>query len=161
MKKNRLIALILALGVLAAAFVIPASATEAEAAQEIEIIFLDETLPQETKDRIIAYYTENPDGEDDGVAPCNILCDLLGHKLESTDIRSVVHKYRATAPRCQQKTSRYTFCTRCDYETSTLLNTEYICWTSFYNINSNRSTCMHYIMCTFINKLYCTAPIAN
>lgn len=126
MKKTRVLSFILALSILAVAFIIPVSATEAESTQDIEIIFLDENLPQETKDRIIAFYTENPDGEADEVAPCNILCDLLGHKLETTNINSVTHKYRDTAPRCQQKIFKYTFCTRCDYEYSTLLSTQYI-----------------------------------
>ena len=127
MKTKRFLSLLLTLAVLTGLFVIPTSAVETEevATTEIEIFIENEDISEETRAKIIAYYSD-PNHEDDGVATCGLTCTLFGHKLESTTVRSVTHKASATAPRCLQKTYDYDACTRCDYEKSTLLGSIYI-----------------------------------
>ena len=127
MKTKRFLSLLLTLAVLTGLFVIPTSAVETEevATAEIEIFIENEDISEETKAKIIAYYSD-PNHEDDGIATCGLTCTLFGHKLESTTVRSVTHKASATAPRCLQKTYDYDACTRCDYEVSTLLTSTYI-----------------------------------
>ena len=127
MKTKRFLSLLLTLAVLTGLFVTPTSAVEVEDATtaEIEIFIENEEISEETKAKIIAYYSD-PNHEDDGIATCGLTCNLFGHKLESTTVRSVTHKARATAPRCLEQTYDYDACTRCDYEKSTLLGSSYI-----------------------------------
>ena len=127
MKTKRFLSLVLTLAVLTGLFVIPTSAVESEevTTAEIEIFIENEDISEETRAKIIAYYSD-PNHEDDGIATCGLTCTLFGHKLESTTVRSVTHKARATAPRCLQQTYDYVACTRCDYEKSTLLSSSYI-----------------------------------
>ena len=127
MKTKRFLSLLLTLAVLTGLFVTPTSAVEVEDATtaEIEIFIENEEISEETKAKIIAYYSD-PNHEDDGIATCGLTCTLFGHKLESTTVRSVTHKARATAPRCLEQTYDYDACTRCDYEKSTLLGSSYI-----------------------------------
>ena len=127
MKTKRFLSLLLTLAVLTGLFVIPTSAVETEevATAEIEIFIENEDISEETKAKIIAYYSD-PNHEDDGIATCGLTCTLFGHKLESTTVRSVTHKASATAPRCLEKIYDYDACTRCDYEKSTLLSSSYI-----------------------------------
>lgn len=127
MKTKRLLSLVLTLSVLTGLFLIPTSAVEVEKVEttEIEIFIENEEISEETRAKIIAYYSD-PNHEDNGVATCGLTCTLFGHKLESTTVRSVTHKVSATAPRCLEKTYDYDACTRCDYEKSTLLGSSYI-----------------------------------
>ena len=127
MKTKRFLSLVLTLSVLTGLFIIPTSAVEAvePTTAEIEIFIENEDISEETKNKIIAYYSD-PNHEDDGIATCGLTCTLFGHKLESTTVRSVTHKVSATAPRCLEKTYDYDACTRCDYEKSTLLGSSYI-----------------------------------
>ena len=127
MKTKRFLSLLLTLTVLTGVFIIPTSAVEAvePTTAEIEIFIENEDISEETKNKIIAYYSD-PNHEDDGIATCGLTCTLFGHKLESTTLRTVTHKASATAPRCLEKTYDYVACTRCDYEKSTLLGSSYI-----------------------------------
>ena len=125
MKTKRFLSLLLALTVLLGLFVMPTSAAEENETTEIEIYIENENISEETRAKIIAYYSD-PTHEDDHATTYGLTCTLLGHKLESTTLRTTTHKARATAPRCLQKTYDYDACTRCDYEVSTLLNTTYI-----------------------------------
>lgn len=127
MKTKRFLSLLLTLAVLTGLCVIPTSAVETEeiTTAEIEIFIENEDISEETRAKIIAYYS-NPNHEDDGVATCGLTCTLFGHKLEGSTVRSVTHKARTTAPRCLEKTYYYQACTRCDYETSELLTSSYI-----------------------------------
>ncbi len=127
MKTKRFLSLLLTLAVLIGLFAIPTSAVEEPevVTEEIEIFIENEDISEETRAKIIAYYSD-PNHEDDGIATCGLTCTLFGHKLENSTVRSVTHKARSTAPRCLEKTYDYDACTRCDYETSTLLSSTYI-----------------------------------
>ena len=125
MKINKLLSLILALATLICAVIIPANAAEAYTNEHIEIYIENENISEETKEKIIAFYT-NGGEEKEGIATYGLTCTLFGHKLESSIITTTTHKVRSTSPRCLEKTYNYESCTRCDYETSTLLTTEYI-----------------------------------
>lgn len=126
MKAKRFLSLVLTLTVLIGLFIIPTSATvEEPATEEIEIFIDNEDISEETRAKIIAYYSD-PNHEDDGIATCGLTCTLFGHKLESSTVRTVTHKARTTSPRCLEKTYNFKSCTRCDYETSTLLSSRYI-----------------------------------
>lgn len=126
MKTKRFLSLVLTLTVLIGLFIIPTSATvEEPVTEEIEIFIENEDISEETRAKIIAYYSD-PNHEDDGIATCGLTCTLFGHKFESSAVRTVTHKARSTAPRCLQKTYNFDTCTRCDYETSTLLSSVYI-----------------------------------
>lgn len=125
MKINKLLSLILALATLLCAVIIPVNAAEAETHEHIEIYIENENISEETKENIIAFYT-NGGEEKEGVATYGLTCTLLGHKIESTTVSTVTHKVRSTSPRCLKKYYDYEACTRCDYEESTLKIQEYI-----------------------------------
>ena len=125
MKINKLLSLILALATLLCAVIIPANAAEADTHEHIEIIIENEDISEETKEKIIAFYT-NGGEEQEGVATYGLTCTLFGHKLESSAVSTITHKVRTTSPRCLKKTYNYESCTRCDYEESTLILQEYI-----------------------------------
>ena len=125
MKINKILSLILALATLLCAVIIPANAAEADTHEHIEIIIENESISEETKEKIIAFYT-NGGEEKEGVATYGLTCTLLGHKLESSKVYKITHKVRTESPRCLKKTYNYDACTRCDYEKSTLVSSAYI-----------------------------------
>jgi hypothetical protein len=125
MKTKKVLSFILAVAMLACIFIMPANAAETEPHDHIEIIIINEDISEETKEKIIAFYS-NSDNEIEGVATYGLTCTLLGHKTESTQVYKITHEVRSTAPRCLKKTYDYTACTRCDYEKSTLLSSIYI-----------------------------------
>ena len=125
MKTKKLLALILAISMLACIFIIPANATKTETDEHIEIIIVNQNISEETKEKIIAFYS-NGGEEQEGGATYGLTCTLLGHKTESTYVYKTTHKVRTTAPRCLKKTYNYVTCTRCDYEESVLLSSVYI-----------------------------------
>ena len=125
MKIKKVFALVLALATLLCAVAIPANAKETEAYEHIEIYIENENISEETKAKILAFYS-NGGEEKEGVATYGLTCTLLGHKIESSTIATITHKARSTSPRCLQKTYNYESCTRCDYETSTLIGQKYI-----------------------------------
>ena len=125
MKTNRFIAMLMALAIITSLFVIPSSAIEAEEPHtHIEIYFEDETLSEEFKEKATAYFLNG--ATDENAATYGLTCTLFGHKLKTSRTTSITHKARATSPRCLKKTYDYSACTRCDYETSTLVSSTYI-----------------------------------
>lgn len=125
MKTKRILALILCVAMLFCAFVMPTNATETAVDEDTVIIIENENISEETKAKIIAYYTNGEDHNNDS-ATYGLTCTLLGHKLESSRVYKITHKARTTSPRCLKKTYDYDTCTRCDYENSTLLTSIYI-----------------------------------
>lgn len=125
MKIKKLLSLILAVAMLACAFVMPANATNTETHEHIEIVIENEDISDETREKIMDFYT-NGGEEKEGVATYGLTCTLLGHKLETSRVNKITHKARTTAPRCLRKTYEYSTCTRCDYEESTLISSKYI-----------------------------------
>ena len=125
MKTKKVFSLILALATLLCAVIIPANAKETKTHNHIEIYIEGNNISEETKEKAINFYT-NGGEEKEGVATYGLTCTLLGHKLESTIIKTITHKVRSTSPRCLEKKYNYEACTRCDYESSTLLTSFYI-----------------------------------
>lgn len=124
MKTKRFISLILALVLFMSILVLPSSASHVHEDGEIEVIIESDEISDEMKEKIIAYYTD--DNHDDDTATYGLTCSIFGHKLESTTTYTTTHKARTTAPRCLKKTYQHSSCTRCDYQTSTLLSSQYI-----------------------------------
>ena len=123
---KRLFASLLVLTLLICTFVMPVSAKNVtNEIYDIEIIINDE-VSEETKEKIERYFANGTPNEDDGTATYGLTCTLFGHKIECTSVYTIEHKVRATSPRCLKKTYDYEECTRCDYETSTLIFSEYI-----------------------------------
>lgn len=125
MKTRKIFSLILAITMLACVFTIPANAVEKEADEHIEIIIENQDISEETKEKIIDFYT-NGGEEAEGVATYGLTCTLFGHKLETTKVTKVTHKARTASPRCLRKIYDYSTCTRCDYEESILVSQSYI-----------------------------------
>ena len=126
MKTKRILSFILALIVALSVLALPTAAAEKNAAlTEIEIYIENDDISEETRAKIIAYYS-NPEQENGEAATYGLTCTLLGHKLEASTVETITHKARSTAPRCLLKTYDYECCTRCDYESSTLLTSKYI-----------------------------------
>lgn len=125
MKIKSLFAFFLALTLLTCTFVMPASAKENTTNNEFEII-INEDVSEETKEKIEKYFANGEPTINNCNSTYGITCTLLGHKLENTSVSTITHKVRASAPRCVRKTYAYQECTRCDYETSELVATEYI-----------------------------------
>lgn len=125
MKTKKVLSIILAITILTCLFVIPANAKGTQIDEHIEIIIYNEDISDETKEKIISFYT-NGGEEKDGISTYGLTCTLLGHKLETTIVSKTTHKVRSTSPRCLKKTYDYSTCTRCDYEESVLIGNEYI-----------------------------------
>lgn len=126
MKIKNLFASLLALTILTCTCVLPISAKEVNGNKSVEIIILDENVSAETKEKIEKYFATGEPVTDNSATTYGLTCTLLGHKLQNSTVEVITHKVSATAPRCQCKTYLYQACTRCDYETSQLIATEYI-----------------------------------
>lgn len=125
MKTKRICSFILAATMLLCMFAVQTNAAEATTQPHIDIYIENQEISEETKARILEYYSvENP--ADDGVATCGVTCTLFGHKLETSTVVKVTHNVRTTSPKCLKKTYAYEACTRCDYDNSTLLSSQYI-----------------------------------
>ena len=125
MKTKRLLALALCVAMLFCAFVMPTNAAETAVDEDTVIIIENENISEETKAKIIAYYTNEGEHDNDSTT-YGLTCTLLGHKLETSAVYKISHKVRTTSPRCLKKTYDYGACTRCDYEESVLLSSVYI-----------------------------------
>lgn len=128
MNVKRLFSFALVLAMIFCATVIPANAAETADCDCCDIIIENQDVSAETKEKIVAFYSQEniPDEYESDSQTYGLTCTLLGHKLESTNATKITHKARTTAPRCLQKTYLYEACTRCDYETSTLISSKYI-----------------------------------
>ena len=122
---KKAISLILSLCFILSLGVIPASAEEAIKHNDITIIIHNEDISEETKEKLIAFYS-NPEDQGNNATTYGLTCTLFGHKTETSTTTVITHKARTTTPRCLQRHYNYTSCTRCDYEESTLLSTAYI-----------------------------------
>lgn len=89
---------------------------------EIEFIF-DANTSKEIRNRFIEDYI-NP--VDDSAETYGLTCTLFGHDLESTVVKTITHKAKATDPRCLEEKHNLEACTRCDYTNRTLINSYYI-----------------------------------
>ncbi len=128
MKIKKILSVIFAVAMLVSIFTMPANAVnteETEAHEHIEIIIENEDISEETKEKIITFYS-NGGEECEGATTYGLTCTLFGHKLESSTVSTITHKVRTTSPRCLRKTYNYKACTRCDFEESTLLSSTYI-----------------------------------
>ena len=126
MKTKRFLAILMTIVVSMTFLTMPSSATEVEETQShITIIFEDENLSDEFKERATAYFL-NGEENNDNSSTYGIICQLNGHKLENTTVTSIEHKVRSTAPRCLEKIYLYEACSRCSYESSTLKSSSYI-----------------------------------
>lgn len=125
MKIKRIFSFTLALAILFCMAVMPANAAETEDHDHIEIIFINNNISEETKQKAIDFYTNGGEATDD-TATYGLTCTLFGHKLESSGVTTITHKVRSSSPRCLKKTYNYESCTRCDYENSTLVAQQYI-----------------------------------
>ncbi len=126
MKIKSLFAILLVLTLLTCTFVIPTSAKEAKINDTYVEIIINDEVSAETKAKIEKYFATGEPIVNEDIATYGITCTLFGHKLENSTVATITHKVRATAPRCKKQTYTYQACTRCDYETSTLIDTEYI-----------------------------------
>lgn len=124
MKIKNLFAILLAMTLLTCMFVIPTSAKETTK-NDVEIIIIDE-VSEATKEKIERYFVFGELETNVNASTYGLTCTLLGHKIESATVETITHKVRTSSPRCVSKLYNYQACTRCDYETSTLMGTEYI-----------------------------------
>lgn len=125
MKIKKILALALTVAMLLCAFIMPTNAAEIKIDEKTAIIIENENISEETKAKIIAYYT-NEEEHNNNSATYGLTCTLFGHKLDSTVVAKITHKARTTSPRCLEKTYTYETCTRCDYEESILISSIYI-----------------------------------
>lgn len=125
MKKTRFLAILLVFAISISIFAIHSSAADEVEEAYIEIIFLDENVSDEFKEKATAHLLSGG-AEDEGAATYGILCKAFGHVLETGTTTQITHKVNATAPRCLQRTYEVSACTRCDYTESTLLSSTYI-----------------------------------
>ena len=125
MKIKRTLALALTVAMLLCAFIIPTNATDTVVDENTVIIIANENISDGTKAKIMAYYANEDEQNNDSVT-YGLTCTLLGHKLETSVVYKITHKARTTSPRCLKKTYDYEACTRCDYEKSTLGSSVYI-----------------------------------
>ncbi len=127
MKKSKILSFILAVAVIlssAQVFAFAEETADSCAHYENEVVYIfDEDVSAEIREKVIA----SINGDNIGIQPRGIICNLLGHDIETGTTAAITHKAKANAPRCLQKTYKYETCTRCDeYSTSTLISSTYI-----------------------------------
>lgn len=89
---------------------------------ETEFTF-DSDTSEDFRNKFIAdYYNDN----DENAAAYGLICTLFGHKLESSVIKVITHKDKATDPRCLRELFDTEACTRCDYTNAVLISAAYI-----------------------------------
>lgn len=121
---KKALSMLLAIITLISLTVLPASAEVGGEKDEIEVIIHDESLDEETKAKIVKFYT-NPEAQDN-TSTYGLTCNLLGHKYEYTDVVTITHKARTTAPRCLKRTYDHGVCSRCNAQVNTLIGSVYI-----------------------------------
>ena len=88
------------------------------------IIFEENSaFDQETKQYIVeCLANEYPDA-----VTYNLLCDLFGHKYETSEtVRRIIHCVELTNPRCKEETYNVNVCSRCDALEHEIIATVYI-----------------------------------
>ena len=126
MKTKSLFAILLALTLLTCTCALPTSAKEEVNNNSGIVIIINDEVSEETKAKIEKYFATGEPATENIATTYGLTCTLFGHKLENSAVDVITHKVSATAPRCLCKTYNYHACTRCDYETSELIDTEYI-----------------------------------
>lgn len=125
MKTKRFISLITATVIFLSILSIPTFANENEEEHtHIEIIFEGDSS-DEYKDRATHYFLNGEENEDDSCT-YGIICQMNGHNLETNNITKITHKVNKLNPKCLEEIYRYSACTRCSYETSTLISSAFI-----------------------------------
>lgn len=89
---------------------------------EVEFIF-DSDTTEEFRDKFIADYFNEDDGD---TSAYGLTCTLFGHKYEESIVTAIIHKDKATDPRCLRQTYKMEACTRCTYARKTLMGETYI-----------------------------------
>ena len=126
MKIKNLFTILLTVILLIGTLIVPISAKGSTNNDNLVDIIIYDEVSNETKEKIEKHFITGEPVTNDGTTTYGLTCTLLGHKLESTTVDVITHKVRSSAPRCVCKTYDYEACTRCDYETSELVRTEYI-----------------------------------
>lgn len=89
---------------------------------DVEFVF-DADTTEEFRDKFIAdYFDEN----NDDTSAYGLTCTLFGHKYEESIVIAIVHKKKATDPRCLRQTYKMEACTRCTYARKTLISQVYV-----------------------------------
>lgn len=89
---------------------------------DVEFVF-DADTTEEFRDKFIAdYFNEN----NDDTSAYGLTCTLFGHKYEESIVIAIVHKKKATDPRCLRQTYLMEACTRCTYAQKTLISQVYV-----------------------------------
>ncbi len=120
MRFKKLISIVLTVAFALSAFQVFAFAGNAEVDHK-EYIF-ESGVSDELKAKVIAVIN----GEESEADPAGLLCDILGHNLETTTATEITHKVNTSAPRCLRRIYKVSACSRCDYSTKTLTSSEYI-----------------------------------
>ena len=81
---KRILSMLLAVITLVSLTVLPASA-EVGTHNDVEVIIHDENLPEETKAKIVEFYT-SPEAEDEETSTYGLTCTLLGHDYEYSTV---------------------------------------------------------------------------
>ena len=89
---------------------------------DVDFVF-DADTTNDFRNQFIAHYFNH---NNDSTETYGLTCTLFGHKLESSLIKTITHKAKATDPRCLQETYDTEACSRCDYTNATLINSSYI-----------------------------------
>ena len=92
---------------------LPANAVSREARYD-SIEYSSEDIPKEKLEQIFKAMNGISDSSEEN--PRSILC-IFGHSKATGTIRTIEHRYWATAPRCRETISAFEYCTRnsCDY----------------------------------------------
>lgn len=124
---KKILAIILAL---ASVFSLATFSASAETADENNIVIVkgdvEYIFEADASEDLINSFIESCENEHEDAATCGLLCDVLGHKLETSTAQTITHNAKTTAPRCLLKTYTVSACSRCDYSTKTLINSTYI-----------------------------------
>ncbi len=83
----------------------------------------DANTTEDFRNKFIDHYFSH---DNNGATTYGLTCTLFGHKLESSVVKAITHKAKATAPRCLQETYEMEVCTRCDYTNPILIGSTYI-----------------------------------
>lgn len=89
---------------------------------ETEFIFDGETS-EDFREKAIAVYFEDNNSE---AGTYGLTCTLFGHDFEESIVLAIIHKDKATDPRCLEETYKMEACTRCTYARKTLMCASYI-----------------------------------
>ncbi len=89
---------------------------------EVEFIFEADTT-EEFRNKFIADYFNEDNGD---TSAYGLTCTLFGHDYEESIVTAIIHKDKATDPRCLRQTYSMEACTRCTYARKTLMSEKYI-----------------------------------